>query len=190
MSIPIQKKIDPITPQSQSRITIHFGRCLAQNIYDHNINNSAWQNLLSSLKCNHTFIPTLINKKYKVYHYDSLIYEFDLETGDYQCFTDNIDNVQILKLSGNNAIFETSLVYGGKRLLVDADFQPINRYYNIYELERSVYTNDITSIILEKKGDKREIKVVINSGDWSLIESQLKLFIFLDGYQLNDINFS
>ncbi len=140
---------------------IHFGQSLNDNIYDHNIDKKIWELLLLKISQNVNFTNKCVKKTYKIYHYENLVYEFDLDN-NYQCFTDIFDSIQKLILVGNETNLTTSLVYKRKRFPINSFFQPINRYYNIHELERSIYANDDFDIIFEKKNNQREIKIIIH----------------------------
>jgi len=162
---------------TESQLIIHFGQCLGQTIYDHNIDTETWELIYKKAAGMELFTQKILDKNYKIYHYDSLIYEFDLENGHHQCYADMIDNIQKMRLTETNKHLTTSLVYNKIRSVINADFQPINRYYNIHEVCRSIFKNDIVEIIFEKENERREIKIICLTDDWSVIDLQLKSLI-------------
>ena len=169
--------------QSKNRV-IHFGNLINQSVINHQINDKIWTKFYNSIDQLPIWTQKIINREIKVYHYEGLIYEYDLDSGEHICYLDEHDQLKMIKINNDN----NALTYILNRKYFDQlDFQPINNYYNVYEVKRSEFQNKSFRVILEKKGDNHEIKLICSDINEDQIEDILKLIMDKISYQLFDL---
>jgi hypothetical protein len=160
-------------------IVVHYGRQIAEMIYDHTIDIKIWISILNYLKNDRKMIPTTPMTSYKVYYLNDLQYEFNLtdEKKTYVCFHEIIHTINVTKMTN-------ALTYSRQRIKQQEEFRPINQYYNIHELMRIVFNLSLhTMIIFESIDQQHEISIIHRGEAQELLNDPLvdqisKMIIF------------
>ena len=161
-----------------TKTVIHFGESITRFIIDHNINVDLWKNIFDQINGMKIWKDTKLSQKHKIYQHDNLVYEYNLNDDKCVCYTEKPTNLQMLKLIDSQSPFKVSLTYAlDQTILSDCDFQPINKYYNVHEIERHEFSTQSMSLIFEKKGDTHEIKMFIEGNNWIENEKYLRSVI-------------
>lgn len=170
-----------------TKTVIHFGSSLTRFIIDHNIDSKLWTQIFNQSKELRIWNDKKLNQKYKIYQYDNFIYEYNQQEEKCVCYSNKYNNLQMLKLIGSEPPFQTALTYtSDKTIFSELDFQPINKYYNVHEIERHEFSNQFMMLRFEKKDNSHEIMAVLNDNSWDNCEQLLKSFINFTGMQFSD----
>lgn len=169
----------------QNRV-IHFGNSITQSIINHQINLEIWQSFYNSVQNLSIWTHQRINREIKVYHYEGLIYEYDKQSGQYMCYLDEHHQLKMMKINNDNHAL-TYILH--RKNFNELDFQPINKYYNVYEMQRSEFHNELLTVIFEKKGHNHEIKLVCSDINQCQIEQILKQIMEITSVQLFDLEY-
>jgi hypothetical protein len=154
---------------TNSRFVVHLGQQIHDYIYNHTISKDDWSRIYDCcLK-----LGKLKVAKLKRYSYDDIFYEFAQKSHPI-CFH---EHYQLIELKPRYLQYQLEIE------IKNFDFQPINQYYNVYEIQRSEILIDKlnTTVCFEEKtlsgsGNKTyEIKISAkNVADIHLAITDLK----------------
>ena len=136
---------------------------------NHNLDEKQWTQLFE--KMNKYTFKQKSEQKYKLYHIDNYLYEFDVKTAQYRCYSDEISKVDQMKFIGD---LKSALTYTLNRTeYPKALFNPVNKYYNIYEVNRWIFSDDDFQFVFEKTDKSYELKLILFKSE--KLDQSLKL---------------
>jgi len=129
-----------------TQIVAHFGQQLFPNFYNHRIGEQQYNHIYNQLRSSGASL-TDGPIKYKIYHLDSLVYRFKLDTPSHVlCYTEYI-------LETNPIVIPNAFTYIRNITEYQYEFQPTNNYYNQNEFEAITLSLNGTSIRFETHPD-------------------------------------
>ncbi len=158
----------------KTEFVIHFGYPVSSMIYDHNLGQSIWKQILTYFDTHQSQLYQKVqnNQKYQSYSIRNLTYLFDLSStrcnanqNNYECWSENIDCVNLIKI-------KNALTYQRQRTYYQYPFQPINTYFNVHQFICHQFKYKSFSFVFVQKEKTYEIMIVFDGSYQQFISNQ------------------
>ncbi len=136
---------------------IHLGYQISQDIINHNLPLDQFNQLYKHLQT----LPKVVcqsSQKYKIYQIENLQHELNLDTQQILSVIPSYSQVKIQTLQ--NIQFQALIYHVNYQHLPETSFEPINRYYNVYEVLRTELHLDQVRFRFETKDSGSEIQII------------------------------